>query len=338
MAKPAWVAILLLFLGSFMGGDNLIFVPDLAGRNGNSLFPQIMLAYLVTGSVVYGLAAWLGSYKGLPLDQLCKVYWGERGLRSQAVISLMVAIPACALTGGYFAGLLLEKLWGVEWSSGALLSLGLALGLACAGTNGCVKKTGIIFSLTVVAVIMVLAGVSAVSFHHQPVRGPFENLLWPTVAVMVAFNSGGIMPQLVTEVAARYYGDVKVAVTVAMGAKIIEGVLTGALAWSVVRQGAGGPAAVVELVQLMAGDRAGLIWGLLVYAALVVFLAPILAACAIQMGNLLGSNTLTGYSASLLLILGGLILGRNFLILVMTAGVWAGPLMLILLWFKVRLG
>ncbi len=228
-----------------IAGDNAGVVPDAAARAGTGIYLVVVLAYLVLGSGLTGLAAWIGVRTGTELAIVVGRLFGTGGKKVFAVITLGVSVPASALTGGYFAGWLVHSQTGLPHMAAAALCLAFFTLLAAGFWQELLVAANYCSLLLMPAIVCLLA----VSAGHAPPPSPSPPVDWPLVLALFGYNAGGMRPALAAETAAclAKRGGRAVALTVA--AKLVEGALTLAMAYIVIAAGTAGPLALAAAAE-----------------------------------------------------------------------------------------
>ncbi len=253
-----------------IAGDNAGVVPDAASRAGAGIFVTIILAYSVFGAGLTGLAAWIGVRTGAELAVVVRRLFGTRGKRLFAVITLGISVPASALTGGYFAALLVRDLTGLPQAAAAPLCLALFT-LMAAGYLAELLIIANYCSLLLVPAIVIML-VSSGGGGPQPL--PPAEMDWPLVMALFGYNAGGMRPALAAETAACLARRGGRAVWLTVAAKLVEGVLTLALAYIVLAAGATGPMALTAAAASVFGPTGGAVFAGVLFCTFATTMVP----------------------------------------------------------------
>lgn len=223
-----------------IAGDNIAVVPAMASSIGPAIYAAVFLAYIVFGAGIAGLSAWIGGKSGHELPAVVKRLFGLRGKTLLAVAVLAVSLPASAVTGGYFAGQLLQQLTGIPYAAAVPLCL-----LIC-----CLLAAGYGRELLILSnyLALLLLPASALLLFMLPVTPavPYYQLLsaetisWPLVLSLIGYNAGGIRSVLLVETGTYFTRKNHAGIYLAVLAKFFEGIFTLLLAHIVLQSEAYG--------------------------------------------------------------------------------------------------
>ncbi|MDR7865245.1 MAG: hypothetical protein RIN56_00425 [Sporomusaceae bacterium] len=254
-----------------IAGDNAGVVPDETSRAGAGIFVTIILAYSVFGAGLTGLAAWIGVRTGAELAVVVRRLFGMRVKKLFAVITLGISIPASALTGGYFAALLVRDLTGLPQAAAAPLCLALFTLMAAGYLAELLIIANYCSLLLVPAIVILLASSGGGGALPQP---PPAEIDWPLVMALFGYNAGGMRPALAAETAACLARRGGRAVWLTVAAKLVEGVLTVALAYIVLAAGATGPMALTAAAAGVFGPTGGAIFAGVLFCTFATTMVP----------------------------------------------------------------
>lgn len=253
-----------------IAGDNAGVVPNAAAQTGSGIYLVVVLAYIVLGAGLTGLAAWIGVRTGAELAVVVRRLFGPGGKRIFAVITLGVSVPASALTGGYFAGWLVHSLTGLPQPLAAALCLAFFTLLAAGYCQELLTVANYCALLLVPAIVVMLIPAAEV----LPAQAQTAAADWPLVLALYGYNAGGMRPALAAETAAclARRGGRAVALTVA--AKMLEGALTLVIAYTVLAVGTTGPVALAAAAEKSFGAAGGSVFAAILLCAFATTMAP----------------------------------------------------------------
>lgn len=255
-----------------IAGDNAGVVPDAASKAGAGIFATIILAYSVFGAGLTGLAAWIGVRTGAELAVVVRRLFGVRVKRLFAVITLGISVPASALTGGYFAALLVCDLSGLSLAVAAPLCLALFTILA-AGYLAEVLIFANYCSLLLVPAIAVLL-FSFGGSGPPPQALPQAEIDWLLVMALFGYNAGGMRPALAAETASCLARRGARAVWLTVAAKLVEGALTIGMAYIVIAAGTAGPMALTAAATSVFGSKGGAFFACVLFCTFTTTMVP----------------------------------------------------------------
>lgn len=257
-----------------IAGDNAGVVPDAASRAGAWIFVTIILAYSVFGAGLTGLAAWIGVRTGVELAVVVRRLFGTRVKRLFAVITLGISVPASALTGGYFAALLVSDLTGLPQAAAAPLCLALFTLMAAGYLAELLIIANYCSLLLVPAIIILFISSGGGGQLPQPQPLPPAEVDWPLVMALFGYNAGGMRPALAAETAACLARRGARAVWLTVAAKLVEGALTLALAYIVLAAGTTGPMALTTAAASVFGSTGGAIFAGVLFCTFATTMVP----------------------------------------------------------------
>lgn len=268
-----------------IAGDNVAVVPDMAAISGTGIYLTTIFAYMIFGSLIAGLAAWIGVKTGYELLAVVNRLFGCHGKKILAAMILAVCIPASALTGGYYGSWVIYKLSGLP----SIIGMPLCLALFCmlAAGYGCeVLKLSNYVSLLLVPLIFAMVISSNISF--PPSVGLSGNVDWLLVCALVGYNVGGMRPVLVVETAAYLAQKGYKAIFLVILAKLFEGALTLLVAHLVLVAQTHGPLALSEVCAGVLGNKLVYIFDVVLFCTFLNTMAPAMMVNAKQVSILTG--------------------------------------------------
>ncbi|MDR3562731.1 MAG: hypothetical protein P4N59_15025 [Negativicutes bacterium] len=268
-----------------IAGDNAGVVPDAAAASGADVYLVTVLAYMVLGTIITAVCAWIGACSGFELGVLTRRIFGCSGKKMLAVAILVISIPASALTGGYFSGWLVHNLTGLPYAVAAFGCLAL-FSLLAAGYFDDVLTLASYGSLLFVPIVILLF----LGGGRPPAIPSFANtsIDWALVLALLAYNAGGMRPILVTEAAACLAKRGRPAVVVSIAAKMVEGLVTLAMAGLVIAAGTEGPLAISVAATNYLGPVGGLLFDCSLLCVFLTAMAPAMMVNARQTASLTG--------------------------------------------------
>lgn len=279
-----WMLLPAVYLAiAHIAGDNVAVVPDMAAALGEDIYVTTIFAYIVIGSVVTGLSAWIGVTTGQELVAVVKRLFGCTGKRILALITLAVCIPASSITGGFYAGWVISMLTGLPVPAAIPVCV-LIFSLLAAGYGQELLKVSNYVALLLIPIIIIIF------FNHEftPVTMKWNNINWMLVSALVGYNAGGMRPALIVETAAYLSRKGYKAVLLVVLAKLVEGMFTLAMAHSVVLASVHGPLALTRVVDKMFGAGVVNLFSLILFCTFMNTMAPAMKVNARQISILTG--------------------------------------------------
>ncbi|MBP2652954.1 MAG: hypothetical protein H6Q73_523 [Firmicutes bacterium] len=274
-----------------IAGDNLGIVPDFAVYYGKDMYWIIVVAYIVLGSLVAGVAAWVGSRSGIEIGVLVRRMFGCRGKRLLAIAILAVSVPASAVTGGYYAGLVLARLSGIPYLWAAIICLGVVSVLASGRWQEFLRVANYGSFLMVPGVLLLAVIVSDYSLTSvaKPVLSD-----WQLVLALFSYNAGGMRPAVVAEAAGYLALKGYKPVVFAVVAKVVEGIFTIVIVYLALNVPVQGPLVLAQIATFNFGCGA-FVFELVLLCVFIMAMTPAMLVNARQIGILTGA----GFSTSL---------------------------------------
>ncbi|MEN6566811.1 MAG: hypothetical protein ABFC57_10960 [Veillonellales bacterium] len=281
-----WMLLTAIYLAiAHIAGDNIAVVPDMAANIGSDIYITSVFAYILFGSIVAGLAAWIGVKTGLELTCVVKRLFGYSGKKVMAITILSICLPASALTGGYFAGWILFTVTGIPLWLGMPICI-ITFSLLAAGYGKELLKISNYVALLLVPILFItLYGYGVPSFRNVPMGGHVD---WLLVCALIGYNVGGMRPALVVEAAAQLACQGYKAIAMVVLAKLFEGVITLAAAHVILITGSQGPLALVQAVGHFWGAFGMLLFNFILLCAFINTMAPAMLVNAKQISILTG--------------------------------------------------
>ena len=269
-----------------IAGDNIAVVPMMALLIGDSIYATVFFAYMIFGSIVAGLTAWIGIKSGKELAIVVKRLFGKSGKALMAVAVLAVSLPASSLTGGFFAGQLMENITGIPY----FLTVPICI-IACtslAGGNGQeLLRVSNYLALLFIPIIGFLVGsVLIESGNLLPEELVAGQINWPLVLALIGYNAGGMRSALVVE-AGTYLADKDLrGVWLAVLAKCFEGLVTLMLAYVALTAGAKGIMPLPSVAEKVFGSWGSFVFNTSLLCILINTMVPAMLVNAKQLGYL----------------------------------------------------
>ncbi|HWR45360.1 hypothetical protein [Sporomusa sp.] len=210
-----------------IAGDNVAVVPAMASLLGNGIYATVFLAYMIFGSVVAGMSAWIGVKSGRELTAVVKRLFGIRGKRVLALAVLAVSLPASALTGGYFAGQLMENLTGMPYMVAVPLCIA-SCSLLAAGYGRELLRISNYLALLFIPATGVMLAMLLDTIQIMPLENliSLDHISWPLVLALIGYNACGMRSALVVEAGTYFAAKDYTGVYLAVLAKFFEGFFT----------------------------------------------------------------------------------------------------------------
>lgn len=226
-----------------IAGDNIAVVPDMAAELGYQIIITVILAYIVLGAGIAGILAWIGVTTGYELNRVVTNLFGCRGKKYLAFITLMVCIPASALTGGYFTGAIIQTMFDVPNYISIPLFL-LIVSLLAVGIGNELLKLSNYLGLLLIPMICILFLLSDIPF--KPLIFTYDSIDWVLVLALAGYNIGGMHSLLVVETSACLLKKRHKTIYLSIFSKVIEGLVTLSLAYLVIITDTCGPLALLS--------------------------------------------------------------------------------------------
>ena len=282
-----------------IAGDNVAVVPDIALVIGNGIYSTVIVAYILLGSIVTGLSAWIGVRTGLNLVQVMKKMYGTTGKVMLAFIVLAVSLPASAITGGYFAGLVLQELTGMPQIISAACCLVVCALLAAESGRDWLQLSNYC-SLLLLPMLFIMVWHNGFSF--PAIHSPDESISWPLIFALIGYHAGGIRLVLIVETAALLTKKAANAIVLTMGAKVLEGLITVGLAQLVVGSGLYGPLTLSQIADASWGQTGAYLFNIILLCTFINTMAPAMMVNAKQISVISRLPLLPATAAAVIII------------------------------------
>jgi hypothetical protein len=281
-----------------IAGDNVAVVPDMALILGKEIYLVTLLAYIVFGSIIAGLTAWIGVKTGHELVIVVRKLFGCRGKKISAFIILSICIPASILTGGFYSGWITNHFFGISLNFTIPLCILLFSLLAAGYAHELLKLSNYISLLLVPAILAIF-----VLYDLTPPTGIFESgqVNWFLVLALVGYNAGGMRSALIVETAAHLSRKGCKAIILVMMAKVVEGLFTLGIVHLILLAGIHGPLAVSNIASKVAGPIGFYLFNIILFCTFMSAMVPAMTVNARQL------RILTGLSFKNSLIIAGFI-------------------------------
>ncbi|MBP2642317.1 MAG: hypothetical protein H6Q67_204 [Firmicutes bacterium] len=295
--RKIWPAVALAMV--HIAGDNLGVVPALAVIMGSNIYWVVIFAYILLGSGVTAIAAWIGCFSGLELGSVVNRLFGLWGKRVLAVAILGIAIPASAVTGGYFSGQLFSILTGISFPWASLICLVLFSLLAAGWWRELLLVINYISFLLLPMVVAMLM----VTGEYNPPSAVSDNAFNVVLLVLalLSYNSGGMRPAVVAEASVYLAANGYRPIIFAVVAKLVEGFFTLLVAYLVFTAPYAGPLELVTIAELHFN------FGWTFLAKLVLFCVLTMTMIPAMMVNARQVSVLTGLEFKFSLLLTGVV-------------------------------
>lgn len=268
-----------------ISGNHVGIIPDMASVLGNDNYMMTLYTYIIVGGILATLTAWIGVASGLDLIMVTQALYGARGKKLLAIALLSISIPASALTGGYYAGSVLQLFMDIPYSAAALVSLLIFSLLATEYNHDLLKISNCIALLLLPMLIITILGQN---FSFDSVILQWGHVNWLFVLGLVGYNVGGMWSALLVETGTYLSWKGRTGVIVVGFSKIVEGVFTLGIAYLLVAAGTQGPLALVTLVSRGNGELWLSIFYVVLFCIFTNTMAPAMLVNIRQVSNLTG--------------------------------------------------
>ena len=277
-----------------ISGNNVAVIPDMAGTFGHDVYISTIIVYIILGIIMAAITAWIGVRAGQDLVVVARSIYGTRGKKVLALTLLAISIPASALTGGYYAGEIVHRLFGLPQGLAALLCLTLFSLLAVGYSHELLKISNYIGLLLLPLLIVFF-------FLHEPqlntVAIQWDQVNWLLVLGLTGYNVGGMWSALVVETAAYLSQKGRKAILLVILAKVVEGIFTLYMVYLVLSTGSQGPLALATVANEVGGDTMRYLFHIVLFCTFANTMAPAMLVNARQISCL---TTLSFWPALLL--------------------------------------
>lgn len=279
-----WIVLPAFYLAIIrIAGDNIGVVPDAAHALNSGIFATTIVAYMVLGSLLNALLAWIGVRSGQELVILAKRMIGYKGKKIVGFNILAVCIPASALTGCYFSGWIIHSLTGWPQSICGILCM-ILFSVMAAGVAEELLKVSNYLALLLIPIILLLWITNDVPlFDFQ-----LDYIDWPLVFALIGYNAGGMHSVLAVETAAYLTKKGCKVVVLAILSKVVEAMITLLMVQLVVTFGTAGPLALAEVVKQALGSTAYSVFSIIIFCAFMNVMVPAMLVNARQVSSITG--------------------------------------------------
>jgi hypothetical protein len=278
-----------------IAGDNVAVIPDMAGILGNkNIYISTLCAYIVLGLLFATILAWIGVRSGQELVVVIKDLYGVPGKKILAVIILSICIPASALTGGYYAGQILQALTGIPYELAILICLVL-FSLLAAGYGHFLLILSNYIGFLLAPMVLILFFFHDLKLHF--IIPSISNINWLLVLGLLGYNVGGMWSILVVEMGAYLSQRGYMAILLVILAKSAEGIFTLLVAYLVLSVDISGPLALSIVVHQVGGTTVMNIFNIVLFCTFTNTMVPAMLVNARQISSI----TRTSFFPALLL-------------------------------------
>lgn len=309
-----------------IAGDKVAVVPAMASLIGYGIYPTVFLAYMVFGAAVAGVSAWIGVKGGRELTTVVKRLLGLRGKLLLALVVLAVSLPASALTGGYFAGQLIQELIGMPYYWSVPVCVILCCVLSAGYGQEFLRISNYLALLLIPAVgimcVMLFSDVPAFPFDNF---FPLDHTSWPLVLALIGYNAGGMRSVLVVEAGAYLSHKNYAGVYLVILAKLFEGLFTLLLAHIALISGVHGLMPLSMIANQLFGSWFAVGFNSILLCILINTMVPAMLVNAKQLSIVTKSNFRSALLLAGVLVWSGSFINLELLLMIMSV---AGFLMI----------
>ena len=228
-----------------LSGNNMGLIPDMVIILGNDSYLTNIIVYMILGGSLTILTAWIGITSGRDLVGVTKKIYGPFGKKILAIALLATSIPASALTGGYYAGSIVQLLLGLPYWLSSFACL-LLFSLFAVQFNHELLKLSNYIGLLLIPILVCIFLVC--NFQYVTVSLKWSHVNWLLVLGIIGYNVGGLWLAFLVETTAYWAQQGNRGIIIVILAKIVEGLITLGVAYLVLSAGIQGPLAVATLV------------------------------------------------------------------------------------------
>ncbi|WP_378955620.1 hypothetical protein [Pelosinus sp. sgz500959] len=266
-----------------ISGNNVAVIPDIVGSFEDDQSIVSIFGSMVFGVIIAAVIAWIGVMTGQDLVVATKKQCGVLGRKIVALTLLSVSIPASSLTGCYYAGGMLQFLFGLPYWLAALACLILFSLLAIAHSRELLTLSNYIGLLLLPLIILIFF---LYDVHWYKVSLNWNHINWSLVLALTGYNVGGMWVALLMETTAYLSQKGSRAIVIVVLAKIVESIITLGVAYLVLSANAQGPLALTVVVSKISG--VAVLFNIVLFCTLVNTMAPAMLLNARQMSSLTG--------------------------------------------------
>jgi len=254
-------------------------VPDMAAALGTDIYIITVLAYLIFGSLISGTMAWIGVNTGQELIVVVSRLFGCRGKKIAALTILSVCLPASILTGGFYAGWVINLSTGLSLNIAAPICILFFSVLAAGQAHELLKISNYIALLLVPAILIMMV---VYGFGNPEYNLDYSKINWLLVSALIGYNAGGMRSALIVETAAHLSRKGYKAIFLVVLAKLVEGLFTLALTHLILLAGIQGPVAIANAAAKIGGLTAFHIFNLILFCTFTSAMVPAMTVNARQ--------------------------------------------------------
>lgn len=268
-----------------LSGNNIGLIPDMVTVFGNDRYMTNIITYIILGGSLTTIIAWIGVTSGLDLVGVTKKIYGPRGKKILAISLLSTSIPASALTGGYYAGNVVQLLLGTPYWISTLFCL-LVFSLFAVEYHHELLQLSNYIALLLMPILVYIF----FSYHFQYVSFTvrWSDINWLLVLGLIAYNVGGMWLAFLVETTAYWAQQGKRGIIIVVVAKIIEGLFTFGVAYAVLLTDIQGPLSIGALVSTQSGVVLATIFYVILLCTFCNAMAPAMIVNARQVSSLIG--------------------------------------------------
>ena len=282
-----------------IAGDNVAVVPDMAVILGQDIYVVTILAYIVFGSIISGITAWIGVRSGHELVIVVRKLFGNRGKKISAFVILSICIPASILTGGFYSGWLTNIFLGIPVKLAIPICI-LIFSLLANGYAHEILKLSNYIALLLVPIVLAIFVYYGFTFTVRSFD--VGEINWLLVSALVGYNAGGMRSALIVETAAYLSRKGCKTILLVVLAKVVEGLFTLGIVHLILSAGIHGPLAVSKYAHEVAGTAGYFVFNVILFCTFMSAMVPAMTVNARQM------KILTGLSPKVSLLLSGIVI------------------------------
>lgn len=302
-----------------IAGDNVAVVPAMASLIGNGIYATVFLSYVIFGSIVAGTSAWIGAKSGRELAVVVRRLFGNKGKILLALAVLAVSMPASSLTGGYFAGHILNNITGIPYLWAVPICI-ISCSLLTAGYGRELLQLSNYVALLFIpaTAIMLVLEIATSEIIPSANLFSFDYISWPLVLALIGYNAGGMRSALVVE-AGTYLTDKNyTGVYLAVLAKFFEGFFTLLVAHLALTNGTNALMPLPDIADKVFDSWFAFGFNVSLFCVLINTMVPATLVNAKQLSVITGLNFWQALTLSAILVWGGSFLDLNLILTVMS--------------------
>lgn len=297
--KTMWILLPSICLAlAHIAGNNVAVVPDMAVMLGKDIYIVTILAYIIFGSVMAGLTAWIGVKSGHELVFVVHQLFGCRGKKIAAAVILSICLPASVITGGFYSGWVANTSLGIPLGA-AIPACIVLFSLLAAGYGDELLKLSNYIAFLLVPVMIAIFCFSGFSLPAGDLD--IGEVNWLLVSALVGYNAGGMKSALIVEIAAHLARRGCKTIVLVILAKVVEGLITLGIVHLILIAGLHGPLAISMIAGHIAGPAGFYLFNLILFCTFMSAMVPAMNVNARQI------RLLTGLSFNYSLFISGLL-------------------------------